>query len=140
MRTVFADANYWVALANPKDQLYPKAIQVSQTIAGARLVTTDEVLIEFLNHYSGKGEFLRGKAVEFVHAINQDPNITVVPQTRESFRKGLELYQRRADKGYSVADCVSMVTMRERGLHEILTYDHHFTQEEFTVLLSDESP
>lgn len=140
MRTVFADANYWVALANPKDQLYPRAIQVSRTIAGARLVTTDEVLIEFLNHYSGKGEFLRGKAVEFVLAINQDPNITVVPQTRESFRKGLELYQRRSDKEYSVADCVSMETMRERGLHEVLTHDRHFTQEGFTVLLSDESP
>lgn len=120
MRTIFADANYWVALANPKDQLYPKAMQASQAIAGARLLTTDEVLIEFLNHYSGKGEFLRGKAVEFVQAINQDPNITVVPQTRESFRKGLEFYEHRSDKEYSVADCISMEAMRERGVSESL--------------------
>lgn len=139
MRTVFADANYWVALANPQDQLHTLAVEVSKSL-GARLVTTDEVLVEFLNYFCKKGELLRSSAVEFVQSINQDPNITVVPQTRESFGKGLRLYQRRLDKDYSMADCVSMETMRERKLQEVLTHDHHFTQEGFTFLLADESP
>ena len=139
MRTVFVDANYWVALANPRDQLHATAIEAAQTLDGARLVTTDEVLVEFLNFFCKKGELLRSMAVQFVQSINQNPNITVVPQTRETFQKGLRHYQLRLDKDYSMADCVSMATMRERNLQEVLTHDHHFTQEGFVVLLADES-
>ena len=29
MRTVFADANYWIGLFNPKDQLHPAAVAAS---------------------------------------------------------------------------------------------------------------
>ena len=33
-----------------------------------------------------------------------------------------------------------METMRDHNLHDVLTHDHHFAQEGFTVLFSDESP
>ncbi len=39
------------------------------------------------------------------------------------------------DKAYSLTDCISMNAMRERGLTDILTNDHHFTQEGFHILL-----
>lgn len=64
-----------------------------------------------------------------------NPNITVVPQTRESFQKGLSLYESRQDKEYSLVDCISMETMQSRKLTECLTNDHHFEQEGFTILL-----
>ena len=32
-------------------------------------------------------------------------------------------------------DCISMDTMRQMGLTEVLTNDHHFTQEGFTILI-----
>ena len=47
---------------------------------------------------------------------------------------GLELYEARLDKGYSLADCVSMNVMKAEGLTEILTNDEHFTQEGFRAL------
>jgi predicted nucleic acid-binding protein len=53
----------------------------------------------------------------------------VHPQSRESFLAGLRLYEQRYDKGYSFVDCISMTTMRRHGISEILTTDHHFTQE-----------
>jgi predicted nucleic acid-binding protein len=34
----------------------------------------------------------------------------------------------QSDKTYSVCDAVSCLLMRERGLTEALTTDHHFTQ------------
>ena len=49
--------------------------------------------------------------------------------------KGLDFYASRADKAYSLVDCISMDTMRQMGLAEVLTNDHHFTQEGFTILI-----
>lgn len=48
---------------------------------------------------------------------------------------GLDLYGARPDKGYSLTDCISMQTMRDRGIVEVLTHDHHFEQEGFVLLL-----
>jgi len=47
----------------------------------------------------------------------------------------LELYARRLDKEYSLTDCISMNVMRDEGITDILTNDHHFTQEGFTILI-----
>jgi len=61
--------------------------------------------------------------------------IEVLPQTRQSLLQGLELYKARSDKSYSLTDCVSMVTMRERNIADVLTHDRHFAQEGFRLLL-----
>jgi predicted nucleic acid-binding protein len=61
--------------------------------------------------------------------------IVVLPQTRDSLLSGFALYKARGDKGYSLTDCISMITMREKGIGEVLTHDHHFEQEGFTLLL-----
>jgi hypothetical protein len=37
-------------------------------------------------------------------------------------------------KGYILADCLSMQAMRDRGIYEVLPHDHHFAQEDFTIL------
>ena len=56
------------------------------------------------------------------------------PQTRADFDAALPRYEARLDKGYSLTDCRSMLAMRSLGLTEVLTNDHHFTQEGFTIL------
>jgi uncharacterized protein len=40
----------------------------------------------------------------------------------------------RRDKAYILPDCASMLAMRCEGIVEVLTNDHHFTQEGFRVL------
>jgi hypothetical protein len=56
MNAVFADAGYWIALFNPRDQLHTKAITVSNTLQGCPIVTSQMVLTEFLNHYAALGQ------------------------------------------------------------------------------------
>ena len=46
----------------------------------------------------------------------------------------MALYEARPDKGYSLTDCISMQTMRQEGLSEVLTNDRHFEQEGFRAL------
>jgi predicted nucleic acid-binding protein len=70
-----------------------------------------------------------------VREILKDAGIEVVAQSHESFLAGLALYERRPDKQYSLADCISMNVMRQRRISEVLTNDRHFAQEGFTRLL-----
>jgi predicted nucleic acid-binding protein len=134
-RAVFADTFYWVAFTNPKDQWHAAVRALRPSLQLVRLVTTDEVLTEFANWFAAGGADWRRQIVPILQTILASPTVTVVPQSRESFLSGLELYQRRADKAYSLTDCISMETMRRLGLTEVLTHDRHFSQEGFQLLL-----
>lgn len=135
MKTIFADALYWIALINPNDQWHERVLEAARSLGQARLLTTEEVLTEVLNFYAEGGQSWRAAATSGVRAILGDPHTEVVPSTHSSFLGGLALYEARPDKGYSVTDCVSMLAMRERSINEALTHDHHFEQEGFTILL-----
>jgi predicted nucleic acid-binding protein len=135
MKQVFADTLYWVASITPGDSWYVPTLQAVAALGPVDLVTTEEVLGEFLSAYAGRGAYLRQQALKTVQAILRNVHVTVLPQTHESFMKGLDFYASRADKAYSLVDCISMRTMREMGLTEVLTNDHHFTQEGFTILI-----
>ncbi|MEM8603873.1 MAG: hypothetical protein AAGF24_08575 [Cyanobacteria bacterium P01_H01_bin.121] len=93
-------------------------------------------MTELLTFYAKLGEQLRRKAAQFVRGAFRSQDIEVIPQTHISFLMGLDLYEQRPDKGYSLADCISMQSMRQRGLLEVLTNDKHFRQEGFTILLT----
>ena len=109
--------------------------QNSRTLPGVQIVTTEEVLSEFLAHHCEHGHTIRQGSVRYVEGILADPGIIVRQRSHQSFQAGFSLYKARPDKGYSLTDCISMDAMRQEGICEILTHDNHFTQEGFTVLL-----
>ena len=135
MKLVFADTVYWVALINPQDEWRNQARAATAVLSDAVIITTDSILIEVLNFFAEHGDEARRRAVVIVEQLLTNPDIEVVPQTRDNFLAGFTFYKSRADKGYSLTDCISMITMRERNIVEVLTHDHHFVQEGFTVLL-----
>ncbi|MFQ5485942.1 MAG: type II toxin-antitoxin system VapC family toxin [Desulfobacterales bacterium] len=135
MKKVFADTQYWIAIVKPRDSLAAAAKAARSLLGEAFIVTTDEVLIEFLSALS-KGEHMRKLAARMVRAILENPNVRVIPQTRDSFLKGLTFYETRSDKEYSLTDCISMSVMKAEALEEILTNDHHFEQEGFSILIN----
>jgi nucleoside-diphosphate-sugar epimerase len=106
-----------------------------QAIGDAFHITTDEVLTEFLNALAEGGEHLRTQAVRMVRQIQSNSGVTVLPQSRDSFLRALDLYKQRPDKNYSLTDCVSMNAMRAENITDTLTNDHGFEQEGFTVLI-----
>ncbi len=134
MRKTFADTSYWIAIFFPRDQWHEKAKALSKSLGSYRLFTTDEVLTEFLTFCSPHGPLWRQKAGQFVSEILRNSNISVIPQTRESFLSGLNLYKNRPDKAYSLPDCISMEFMRNKAIKEVLTNDNHFRQEGFLPL------
>ena len=134
MKQIFADTFYWIALLNPKDDWYNSVIKVSQSMANYQIITTEEVLTEVLTFYSNSGSRQRKRTVNFIKQIMNNPAVQVIPQDHESFVAGLNLYEKRLDKGYSLTDCISMNTMNQLEIIEVLTHDQHFTQEGFIIL------
>jgi uncharacterized protein len=132
VKEVFADTFYWVALVHRGDAAYARARKVTDDI-----VTTDEVLTEYLTFFSAAPPYLRRRVANSVQEILGDPTVRVIPQSRQSFLAGLDLYRARPDKGYSLVDCISMQTMRQEGLTDALTNDRHFDQEGFRALFRE---
>ncbi|MBN2062959.1 MAG: type II toxin-antitoxin system VapC family toxin [Deltaproteobacteria bacterium] len=134
MKKVFADSHYWIALVKPHDQ-WAEAAKAARVLLGeALIITTDEVLTEFLAALRS-GEHMRQQAAKMVRSILENPNVKVIPQTRDSFLKGLSFYESRNDKQYSLIDCISMNVMKNESLVEVLTNDRHFEQEGYAVLI-----
>ena len=138
MTEVFVDTAYLVALARRQDQWHSTAVAARTRLGEVSLVTTDEVLSEFLTAMSNAGPGLREDAAGTVREVLEAGAIKVVAQTRQSFLDGLERYERRLDKDYSLQDCISMNVMEDEGITEILTSDHNFEQEGFTILMKQD--
>ena len=134
MRIIFADTNYWIALIHSDDQWHPQSEAAEKEARGARMTTTDSVLVELLNYFCSFRPEVRELAAGVVNDILADPNIESVPDSRDLFLSALGLYGDRLDKGYSLTDCISMCVMREREISEVLSHDDHFTQEGFVTL------
>lgn len=134
MKAVFVDTHYLVASINPLDQWHEGALQMEKQLAGIKLVTTEEVLVETLNYFCSLGTHARLKVARVVHRLFERADVEVIPQTETSFLAGIKLFEERPDKGYSMTDCISMNVMREHGLTEVLTNDPHFRQEGYRLL------
>lgn len=130
---IFADAFYWLALANPLDGAHARAINFSNSYSG-RLLTTEWVLAETCDGLS---------SLRVRHLVRQlrllwsdDADLIVVPASHNWFERGLNLHNARPDKEWSLTDCISFEVMREHGVAEALTGDRHFAQAGFVPLLA----
>jgi len=135
MKTVFADTQFWIAIVNPRDQWHERALEVEANLIEPFYITTEAVLTEVLTFFCEYGAEARLKAATTVELILSEANTEVITVSHEIFTDGLELYKKRPDKSYSLTDCISMNICRTRGIAAILTHDHHFTQENLTVLM-----
>ena len=140
MRSVFVDTLHWLAVTHPRDPWHSAAVAAERALGRVRLVTTESVLLEYLAALREGGPLLRGRAVAVVRTLLSVPDTLVVDQTHDLFEAGLSLYEQRPDKGYSLVDCISFVVMRAEGIDQVLTNDHHFTQEGFQVLIHRRPP
>lgn len=131
----FVDTGFLIALAAPRDRLHAQALSLAQRVRDdeASLLTTRAVLLELGAALSG----LRHRAIAagMLRAIEADPAIEIVAWDDSLYSDALELFAQYQDKEWSLADCLSFVVMRARGLTEALSADHHFEQMGFASLL-----
>ena len=134
MTGLFADTWFLIAYTHRRDPDHALADRMWRRLDHhGRIITHDGVLAEFLAFFAGSGPMVRLKAAQLVRSLPIH-GFEVIPQDRALFLRALALYEERLDKGYSLTDCMSMVLMREQGIDHVVTNDHHFRQEGFTLV------
>jgi predicted nucleic acid-binding protein len=128
---VFADTFYFLALLNRTDEGHAKAVAHSAGID--KLITTEWVLTELADGLASSRH--RHMFVQTRQELLADADVQLVPFERQVYEEGIRLYASRADKQWSLTDCISFVVMQREAVSEALTGDHHFEQAGFVALL-----
>ena len=102
---------------------------------GVRL-THSYVLSEFITLAHAR-RLARPPVLAFVNALFQQTRIEIIWVHENLHREAMLLLGSCLDKDYSLCDAVSFVLMKQRGMTEALTTDHHFEQEGFQCLLKN---
>jgi predicted nucleic acid-binding protein len=132
---IFLDSAFAIALSIETDSFHEKAIQISETLDNAILVTTRAILLEIGNALSKRP--FRKASVALLQSLETDENVVIVPLSEELYQKGMTSFVKRVDKEWGLIDCISFVVMQEREITEALTTDAHFQQAGFHALMRE---
>jgi predicted nucleic acid-binding protein len=129
---MFLDTSGLLALANQHEE-HHHAARVFYGVATSR-VTHNYVLAEFVPLCLSRG-LSRTTALSFSRELLENAEVSVLWVNANLHEAALEFLEVRRDKTYSLCDAVSFLFMKEYGLTEALTTDHHFEQAGFRRLL-----
>ena len=134
---VFADTGFWIAMHNTEDEWHRRAREAAASLVNKRIVTSEMVLVEFLNFCSRRGAASRRLAAMTVRRLWDNSSIKVIPQDSVQLKAAVQRYSDRLDQRWSVTDCASFLIMEDRGIAEALAYDVDFVQAGFRALLRE---
>jgi predicted nucleic acid-binding protein len=111
-----------VALLNPKDALNHQALECAREVDRRKvgLLSTDAVLI---------------KASVWIGRVQANREWEIVRLEPALMTLGERRYRKYRDKSWSVTDCISMELMLQVGLTEVATFDKHFREGGFNLLM-----
>lgn len=132
MNQVFIDTGFVVGLVNKRDQFHNRATLLAKKFDRVPSITTEAILFEIGNALAKE---FRKEAIEVFDYFYSSHEIEVVHITPMLFEQALNDYKLFQDKSWSLVDCVSFVVMKERELSEALTFDKHFEQAGFKILV-----
>ena len=114
---------------------HQRALEIAEELetSGATFITTRAILLEIGNALA-KVRY-RHAAVRLLNALQNDPNVEIIPASDELYQRAFEIYEERLDKEWGLIDCMSFIVMKDHQVTEALTADHHFRQAGFHILL-----
>lgn len=133
MSRVFADSFYFLAMLNRRDEMHDRGTQWTRTNRRG-LVTTEWIILELADGLAsghGRESIFRTRA-----ELLADPKHLLIPFEMDLYGDALDLFRRRADKQWSLTDCISFTVMEREGLTDALTGDRHFEQAGFRNLFA----
>ena len=128
----FADAFYFVARLNRRDQHHDRVLAGSRTFRAHRL-TTDLVWMEVADALAKSA--CRPRIRDFILQRRPAAAGEIVPASRELLDRALDRDHQRRDKQCTLNGHLSLVVVPERGMADGLTEDHHFKQAGLVALL-----
>lgn len=117
------------------DRRSPEHQHARDFIAAAEVWLTHDLVLAELIALAPRRGFPRQGLFEFLDELLTSPDLDLVFVNAEIHELAMGLLRQRLDKDWSLCDAVSFVLMREYGIDDALTSDHHFEQAGFRRLL-----
>lgn len=133
MAEVFADTSGWANYFVRTEPFYESAVAMMRQwhASGARLITTNYVLLELVALMTSPLRVPRPQQIKIIEAIQTATWVELIHIDPTLHEEAWRLLTKRPDKEWSLVDCSSMVVMARRGITEAFTSDHHFEQAGF---------
>jgi uncharacterized protein len=137
MPGTFVDTSGWGHLVDPTQAFHSQAAALYRQARqqGSRLVTTNYILTELVALLTSPVRVPRANVIEFISGLKSSPYVNIIHVDAQLDSQAWDLLVERPDKEWSLVDCASFVVMRQAGIVEALTTDHHFEQAGFVRLL-----
>lgn len=126
------DTSGWLSSLDERDFRHERATTL---YASAKRRITHSYVIAELVPLARKRGLSRKIILNFLSVLFDDPTIQIIWVDDALTIRALKLLQVRMDKSWSLCDAASFVIMKDRGIFESLTTDHHFEQAGFVQLL-----
>lgn len=123
--SILIDANYWIALANPRDKHHKRSVSLAEEIAHqdyGKKITSDYVFDEAVTVAQRKAS--HDQALEIGNLI-LNSEVVLVRIDSHLFDAAWKLFNFQK-KDLSFTDCTNIVMMNSFGIKNIATFDKGF--------------
>ena len=127
----FFDTFAFIAWINTLDSAHAAVSGFVNAYTG-RYVTTEWILMEVADGLSDRS--VRGTTLELIRRVRTNRLFEIIPYDTAVYQAGYNLFAARADKDWSLTDCISFAVMARLGLTDALTGDRHFKQAGFRAV------
>jgi len=137
MLDIFVDTAGWGHLVDPTQVYHSRSATIyrSGRQQGRKFVTTNYIIIELVALLTSPLRIPRSAIIAFIESLKTSPHVEIVHVDAMLDARAWQLLTERRDKNWSLVDSSSFVVMRQCGIMEALTTDHHFEQAGFIRLL-----
>jgi uncharacterized protein len=132
----FVDTSGWAAWIDSRERFHGQALVALDEVwnQGGFLVTTNYVLTE-LTALLSRLRIAKSQQIQFFDDLHADPSVEIVHIYVTRDTEARNLWRTRLDKDWTLVDCASFAVMKQCGLTEAITSDHHFEQAGFIRIL-----
>ena len=133
MKRLFVDTAGWMAMADSRDPHHKESslYRDHSLEQGVVLVTSNYVLDETLTLIRMRLGIR--SAEKWWEQVLESPRCNVEWITPDRAQKALHFFFHWRDQSFSFTDCTSFVLMREMGIEDVITSDHHFITTGFQI-------
>ena len=131
---LFVDTSGFYALLNGRDGAHKESFRIFMARATKSvLLTTEYVVVE-------TATLLRARSLpqlerSFFTLFDSTTRLQIIGSSLAFYTRTKDFFLKHQDHGWSFTDCASFVLMREEGVRDALSTDHHFKQAGFVPLL-----
>jgi|SRR3989338_1853785 len=135
MESFFADTSFFYSLIDKNEGDYHRRASawLSETIGRVHLISSNYIFDELVTLILIRLD--KATCMAACEKLRQSPTIHwhFIDQSEEA--ESWNLFTHYRDKAWSFTDCTSHVLMKSLKLTSILTWDHHFAQMGFSMVL-----